>query len=703
MPEVQFDAADFEVFARNPDRVSWTQVAAADAERYRGIRTRLRELADTAARTYPGEARMVPFVSILNPNGRNPLDYWCCIYPDAVPNKSFGLQVALIVSATGAEVCFCLGAGTSQERDPDTIAQNADAFRRMRSRLADIPGDVLAAIERRLNDQWHFRKSWRQATDSRDFATLAEWIDHAASPQGRQASVSLNISPTDLVQHGGLGGRAFREAVETFAPLIDYVYAPSQLPDGAIERESVEEEPVSQDAVGPRHWFIAAGEGGRLWQHFLEDNCIAIGWDHLGDLGLYAERSEILKALREHGNTTDNPFNNALACYQFAHEMAEGDYVYAKRGRAEILGYGVVRSGYLYDPSYPEYHHRRQVEWTAIGPWRLPEGKWVAQKTLTDLTQATAFLEYVHSLMLSTAREEEDDRTAAYTVEQAMDGLFLEREQFEEMLNVLNRKRNLVITGPPGVGKTFIARRLAYAAMGQAASDRVEMVQFHQSYSYEDFIRGWRPNSTGGFDLQDGVFFEFCAKARQRPSATFVFIIDEINRGNLSKIFGELLMLIEADKRGPLFAVGLTYKRRTNEERFYVPPNVMVLGLMNTADRSLAMVDYALRRRFGFANLSPAYESAAFREHLLSKGVPEPTVDTVVVKMSQVNNDIIEDKNLGHGFAIGHSYFVPTGDEEEVTDSWYRRVIKTEIEPLLMEYWFENPGRVKQIVERLLV
>ncbi|MEQ9398180.1 MAG: AAA family ATPase [Longimicrobiales bacterium] len=245
-----------------------------------------------------------------------------------------------------------------------------------------------------------------------------------------------------------------------------------------------------------------------------------------------------------------------------------------------------------------------------------------------------------------------------------------------------------------------MARRLAYALLGRRAPDRVEMVQFHQSYSYEDFVQGWRPNAGGGFVLRDGVFHAFCERARQEPGERFVFIIDEINRGNLSRIFGELMMLIEGDKRGDAHAIPLTYSA---EARFSVPDNVYVVGLMNTADRSLAMVDYALRRRFGFVGLGPAFDSDRFRSHLIEAGVAGDLVDHIRARMGEVNAAIREDRrNLGPGFEVGHSYFVPTGQEENLDESWYEGVIRAEVEPLLREYWFDQPGTAEEHVNRLL-
>ena len=202
---------------------------------------------------------------------------------------------------------------------------------------------------------------------------------------------------------------------------------------------------------------------------------------------------------------------------------------------------------------------------------------------------------------------------------------------------------------------------------------------------------------TGGFTLRNGTFFEFCTRAQKQPGTDFFFIIDEINRGNMSRIFGELLMLIEADKRGPEHAIVLTYSE--SGERFSVPENVYLLGLMNTADRSLAIVDYALRRRFAFHTLKPAYGTRKFREYLLEAEVHPDLVDRIEEKLSALNEQICNDKDLGPGFQIGHSYFMP---EESADENWYLGIVETQIKPLLLEYWFDHPERVDRLVGDLL-
>jgi 5-methylcytosine-specific restriction protein B len=288
-----------------------------------------------------------------------------------------------------------------------------------------------------------------------------------------------------------------------------------------------------------------------------------------------------------------------------------------------------------------------------------------------------------------------------YNKQKAMTGLFLAEAQFDEILAALREKKNVVLQGAPGVGKTFVAKRLAYALIGSNDPQRIEMIQYHQSYSYEDFIQGFRPNPKGHFDLKYGIFHQFCRRAQRdeakydgKQGKPYVFIIDEINRGNLSKIFGELMMLIEPDKRGKGHAIPLTYSQ-DSDERFYIPENLHLIGMMNTADRSLAMVDYALRRRFRFITLRPEFSSEAFRDYLADCGANPQLVTKIVARMNALNEVIAADtKSLGPGYQIGHSYFCPrfgiTPD-----DDWYRRVVESEIVPLLQEYWFENEQKVK--------
>ena len=285
-----------------------------------------------------------------------------------------------------------------------------------------------------------------------------------------------------------------------------------------------------------------------------------------------------------------------------------------------------------------------------------------------------------------------------FTKADALAGLFMPEQQFDAILARLERKRCIILQGPPGVGKTFVARRIAYAMMRKRDDDRVKMVQFHPSYGYEDFIQGYRPDGSG-LRLRDGVFFEFVRRAKNDPTRPWFFIIDEINRGNLAKIFGELLMLIEADKRGPAHAVPLTYADGPGDT-FFVPENLYIIGTMNTADRSLAMVDYALRRRFAFVTLEPALDSPAFGAWLLQKGASEEIIARLRERVRELNAVIEKERDLGPGFRIGHSFFCPP-DGCAPNDAWYREIIDGEIQPLLEEY-FDSRERVEKLVADLL-
>jgi hypothetical protein len=288
-----------------------------------------------------------------------------------------------------------------------------------------------------------------------------------------------------------------------------------------------------------------------------------------------------------------------------------------------------------------------------------------------------------------------------YSIEDAMSGLFLQKEEFERILSIWKVKKNIILQGAPGVGKSFVAKRLAFALMTQVAPSRLETVQFHQAYAYEDFVQGYRPTREGGFDLRDGVFTRFCHAATEDPTHDYVLIIDEINRGNLSKIFGELMLLIERDKRTPTWATRLAYARPL-DPKFYVPDNLYIIGMMNTADRSLSMVDYALRRRFAFVTLAPEFASPAFRTTLEAAGVPATVVGQIVGRMRELNEAIAADTiNLGPGFQIGHSFFIPA-DGQADSDGWYAQVIETEIRPLLEEYWFDEPAKAASWRSRLL-
>ena len=270
--------------------------------------------------------------------------------------------------------------------------------------------------------------------------------------------------------------------------------------------------------------------------------------------------------------------------------------------------------------------------------------------------------------------------------------LFIEQDKIDKIVSLLMSKKNIILQGPPGTGKTFIAKKLCSEILN---SNNISTIQFHQSYSYEDFIQGYRPTSDG-FELRNGVFMNLCEKAKKSPNEKFFLIIDEINRGNLSKIFGELMMLIENDKRGEGYSINLTYSK--DSDLFYVPENIYLIGTMNTADRSLSIVDYALRRRFAFVNIEPQFNER-FNDFLQKQNLSDNIISKIIDKISSLNEIILGDESLGNGFLIGHSYFCNYKNNDE--DSWLNNIFNFEIKPLLEEYWYDDEDSLNNSIEIL--
>ena len=291
----------------------------------------------------------------------------------------------------------------------------------------------------------------------------------------------------------------------------------------------------------------------------------------------------------------------------------------------------------------------------------------------------------------------------AYSIDNIKsDGCFLPKAKIEMILKRLQAKKNLILQGPPGTGKTWLAKRLAFALMGQRDDSKIRAVQFHPNLSYEDFIRGWRPSGEGKLTLVDGPFMEMIKAAIDDPESKYVIVIEEINRGNPAQVFGEMLTLLETDKRTPDEALELSY-RKFDGERVYIPSNLYVIGTMNIADRSLALVDLALRRRFAFIDLEPTL-GKPWHDWVQSKnGIDSNVLTGIDSRIRALNEEISADTSLGAQFQIGHSYVTPAvGMTITNAKEWFSEVVQTEIGPLLDEYWFDDLEKSQKAQKRLI-
>lgn len=483
---------------------------------------------------------------------------------------------------------------------------------------------------------------------------------------------------------------------------------PTPAADGNDEDEALadSEQPHEQ----PWAWAIGAGEGGYLWDDWKSSGEMTIGWDDLGDLRNYDSKEAIRQALLAETTNGSTRKNDALACWQFCQDIRPGDYVVAKRGRTRVLGVGRVMGEYEYQPNRNDFQHVRRVKWLLEGNWERTADAGLPTKTLTEVTYYKRFIGPVLAELENPAQLRRIETVSvepigkdkeklvippkparpAYTFAEASADLFMPEEELAGLLSSLQRKKNLILQGPPGVGKSFVARRLAYLLLGEEDADRVEMVQFHPSYSYEDFIMGYRATEKGGFEREAGVFLKFVRDvALANPKQPHVFIIDELNRANLGKVLGECMLLLESDKRGPAHKVRLPY----GNEFMYLPDNLYVIGTMNTADRSLALVDFALRRRFAFKRLKPELGKRFYDYLTQRKGIAPAFVEQLVAAVNRVNTKIEQDHGLGVDFLIGHSYYSEGPQEQETATAWYARVLEDEIGPQLEEYWIEAPAQ----------
>lgn len=680
--------------------------------------------------------------------GYIPKDLWVGVFAKENANDWVGCpQLFVIVSERGVELGFGPSTHPSGFSNSGLKMQMKMAAPKIYSLLPEPLSEQSNEIAEKLDTSgdWHFRTQTRLAPNQDDFPELASWLKYLKSEQGvRNAGGSIS----KYVMEGELDARDLLtdciDMAELFAPLMNEVRISklANVRQGPTDPDSrqfadalsaalsefervrtgpflrqeplwshMEQTKASLEALAPIAnrpylklvWSLGAGNWARVaWVSLLNTNVTRT--TEKGVYGVFLVSQDLSRIyLNLALGVTDfmnrlGPTMGAQALIDKAGELRER--VPELEPAGFTLGNAIDLAS---DGRLPTNYQKGTIAFVEFARDELP----------SDLDLEN-YLEALMSAYDRIANEEENEQSTAdpviegaaeelepYSVDQALGGLFMDRQEFERILSVWKHKKNLVLQGAPGVGKSFIARRLAYALIGAKDPKRVEAVQFHQSYGYEDFVQGYRPDGAGGFARCDGNFHRFCSEAIANPDRSFVFLIDEINRGNLSKIFGELMLLMEADKRSSEWAVQLAYAQ-DGEPRFYIPDNVYLLGMMNTADRSLSMVDYALRRRFAFVPMDPQFASFGFRTYLTECGIPDALIGKIIGRMSQLNDAIAADRlNLGEGYRIGHSFFVPTGQMDDAA-AWYQLTIETEIKPLLEEYWFDDRDKADQWVERLL-
>jgi 5-methylcytosine-specific restriction enzyme B len=545
-------------------------------------------------------------------------------------------------------------------------------------------------------------------------------------------------------------GRAAMESM-TAMEMLDAAHEKYAEWDAA--REEDEEEEEEEEEIGPttlkgqgaqRVWLIGTGENADRWEQFRSKGMIAIGFTYNGEqVGELSQMtpSQITARIKVLKGKKD-PKNDALACSEFGNAMSEGELVLARTGTSRILGVGRIAGPYRFDPSASDYAHSRKVDWLWTTERRMPERARLPFKTLTDMgpypdivdvalgTRSQAAVNYLGSLGYdgdaidryfaaqpavnigaSREREATASDSPARPFSEVFESRFPSPTELDAMVIELERKRALILQGPPGTGKTYIAGQLANHFAG--APNRVMRVQFHPAYSYEDFIRGIRP-SEDHFEVVDGPLIEIARRAMEHPDQKFVLLIDEFNRGNVARILGETLSLIEHDKRDKRHAVRLPLDGKPlpggdDGHQLWLPSNLFIIATMNTADRSIALVDHALRRRFAFIDLKPAFEDPQFIPWLASalggdaaemdelspaRGIAERIGRT----MRDLNAKIAKSAALGEGHCLGHSYFCGNSPDREL-ELWVRTIFKTEIKPQLREYCAEDARLGKDLLE----
>ena len=473
-------------------------------------------------------------------------------------------------------------------------------------------------------------------------------------------------------------------------------------------------EPTTSSPISPV-WLVRAGDEGQDDNADLEHGIKTLGFQEVPDLTGAADTGAVKERVRQGYPNASNPQigNRTSQINSFVHEIHEGNIVVLPlKTRLGEVALGRITGPYSYQEVEGIQRHIRPVNWIRTNVPRSDFGQDLQDSlnlpgTVNRIRRNDA--ERRISAMMDGSRDPDIDATVAETEESIQpslesaeappynlqdiinEGCFLEQSKLETILKRLRAKKNLILQGPPGTGKTWLAKKLAFALLGQKDERRVRRFQFHPNLSYEDFILGYRPDGEGKLTLIEGPFLKTVTRARDDQSSDYVIVIEEINRGNPAQIFGEMLTLLESDKRNSDEALRLAYSSSDSDRSVHIPENLYVIGTMNVADRSIALVDLALRRRFAFVDLEPVF-GEVWRNWVHEQcGIPNDFLASVERRMTTLNQRIESDRSLGSQFCVGHSYVTPApGTHIDDPVEWFRDVVDTEIGPLLDEYWFDN-------------